>query len=332
MQGRKRLEQYELGEPTEGEMRLMIEIRKPRMKVDAVSDERARFIMEPLERGFGHTLGNTMRRVLLSSLPGAAVTTLRIDGVAHEFGTIKGVREDVTDVVLNIKELVLRMDGLGPVTMRIAAKGPKTVKASDIEYPSEIEIMNPDLHIATLNKDAKLEMELTVEAGRGYVSAERNKKAGDPIGTIPVDSLFTPVAKVTYEVEHTRVGQRTDYDRVVLDVMTNGATSPADAVSQGSKIVNDHMELFMEQSPEQAEGTIFVPDEAEKNEALDAPIEDLELSVRSYNCLKRQGINTLADLVNETESGLMNIRNFGAKSIDEVKAKLAGLELSLKSG
>lgn len=309
----------------------MMEIRKPKISAETVTDTNGKFIVEPLERGFGYTLGNSMRRVLLSSLPGAAVTSLKIDGVSHEFATVTGMREDVTDLVLNVKNLILRLHGDGPANLSMRVKGPKDVKARDIEAPADVEVVNPDLHLATLNKEGKLEMELTVEKGRGYVSSERNKTATDAIGVVPIDSLFTPVTRVTYTVENTRVGQRTDYDKLILDVHTDGSSTPYEAVSQAAKIVNDHMELFMEQSPEQAEGTIFAPDVAEKAGVLDSPIEDLELSVRSYNCLKRQSIDTLEQLVDCTETDLLNIRNFGAKSIDEVKDKLVELGLSLRS-
>ena len=309
----------------------MLDIRKPGISVEEQRDNTAQFRVEPLERGFGYTLGNSLRRVLLSSLPGAAITSIKIEGVAHEFGTIPGVKEDVTDIILNLKDIVLRLHGEEPATMRINIKGPKDVKAADIEYPAEVEIVNPDQHIATLNANAKLEMEMTVETGRGYVSADRNKRPSDTIGVIPVDSIFSPIRTVTYSVENTRVGQRTDFDRLILHVTTNGAMTPFEAVSIGAKIVNDHMSLFMEQASEFAATPVFVSDASERDKALDSPIEDLELSVRSYNCLKREGVNTVQQLVEQSESDLMKIRNFGAKSIEEVKDKLAQLGLSLKS-
>lgn len=310
----------------------MLEIRKPSISIEAQRDTAARFIVEPLERGYGYTLGNNMRRILLSSLQGAAVTSIKIEGVAHEFSTVPGVKEDVTDIVLNIKELVVKLYGEEPAILRLNAKGPKDVTASDIECPENVEIVNGDHQIATLNKDGKLEMELTVEPGRGFVTADRNKKATDAIGVVPIDSIFCPVRKISYSVENTRVGQRTDFDRLVLDVATNGAISPAEAVALGARIINDHMQLFMEQAAEQASGSIFAPSGGEKEAKLDLPIEDLELSVRSYNCLKRENVNTLSELVEKTENDLMQIRNFGAKSIEEVKEKLAEQGLSLKSG
>jgi DNA-directed RNA polymerase subunit alpha len=308
----------------------MLEILKPTLTVEAEEDNFGRFRLEPLERGFGYTLGNSLRRVLLSSLPGAAVTSVKIERVAHEFSTIPGVKEDVTDIILNIKELVLRLHGDEPARLRLHCTGPKEIKAADIECPAEVEIINPDLHIATLNKDGKLEMEMVVEKGRGYVPAERNKKPTDAIGVIPVDSIFCPVKKVAFYVENTRVGQRTDYDRMILEIQTDGSLSPREAVSIGAKIVNDHMNLFMEQAEEHAKGSVFAADPGEKDQVLDSPIEDLELSVRSYNCLKREGIDTLQQLIQKSEAELLKIRNFGAKSIEEVKGKLAELGFSLK--
>jgi DNA-directed RNA polymerase subunit alpha len=308
----------------------VIEFRKPRISVKQIADLVAEFTVEPLERGFGYTLGNTMRRILLSSLPGAAVSSVRIDGVSHEFSTIPNTQEDVSDIVLNLKKLVLRLHNDEPATMRIKAKGPKEVKAEDIVLPSDVEIVNPDLHIATLNKKGKLEMEIVVEKGRGYVSAERNKKPTDPIGVIPVDSLFSPTRKVIYRVENTRVGQRTDYDKLIMTVETNGSLTPDEAVSLAAKIMNEHMNLFIDRAPEEASTPVFAPDETEKAKILDSPIEELEFSVRSYNCLKKEGINTLEQLISRSEADLLNIRNFGAKSIDEIKGKLNELELSLK--
>lgn len=309
----------------------MLDIRKPAISVEELHNNTAQFRVEPLERGFGYTLGNSLRRVLLSSLPGAAITSVKIERVSHEFTAIPGVKEDVTDLLLNLKDLVLRLHGNEPATMRINVRGPKKVTAADIEYPAEVEIVNPDLHVATLNEDGRLEMEMVVEPGRGYVPAERNKKLSDTIGVIPVDSIFSPVRNVTYAVENTRVGQRTDYDRLILEVRTNGSLTPFEAVSVGAKIVNEHMDLFMEQASEFAATPIFMPDPNERDKVLDLPIEDLELSVRSYNCLKREGVNNVQQLVEQSEGDLMKIRNFGAKSIEEVKDKLEQLGLSLKS-
>ncbi len=309
----------------------MIEFKRPHISVDEINENSACFMIEPLERGFGYTLGNCMRRVLLSSLPGAAVTSLKIEGVDHEFATIRGVREDVTDIILNIKEVVLKLNGESEATLRLSVKGPKTVVAGDITYPAGVEVLNSDKEIATLNKVGKLEAEFTVEKGRGYNSGERNKKASDPIGIIPIDSIFTPVKKVAYDVEHTRVGQRTDYDKLLLTVETNGSITPKEAVSLASQIINEHMMLFAEQIEEETQESVFMPEEKEQVTALASPIEDLELSVRSYNCLKRQGIDTLEQLLDCTDVDLVNIRNFGSKSIDEVKNKLVEMNLSLKS-
>lgn len=309
----------------------MVEFRRPRIKMKPIDDKTAQFIVEPLERGFGYTLGNCMRRVLLSSLPGAAVTAIKIEGVDHEFSVLKGVREDVTDIILNLKNLTFMMNGDSQATVRLSAKGPKKIKGSDIQCPAGVEVVNGDLHLATLNKDAKLEMELTIEKGRGYSSAERNKKATDAIGVIPIDSIFTPISKVAYTVENTRVGQRTDYDKLILDVTTDGSLTPAEAVSMAAQVINEHMVLFMEQAVDESRESIFAIDEKEKETTLNSPIEDLELSVRSYNCLKRQGIDSLEQLLECSEVDLMNIRNFGSKSIEEVKEKLTELNLALRA-
>ncbi|MBI4744307.1 MAG: DNA-directed RNA polymerase subunit alpha [Actinobacteria bacterium] len=308
----------------------MIEFRKPRISTNRVSDSVGEYCVEPLERGFGYTLGNSLRRVLLSSLPGAAISSIKIEGVAHEFSTVPNVREDVTDIILNLKQLVLRLYSEEPVMIRISEKGPKDVLAKDIVTGSDVEILNKDLLIASLGKKAKLEMEMVVERGRGYVSAERNKKSSDPIGLIPVDSIFSPVKTVSYAVENTRVGQVTNFDKLILHLETNGSISADEAVSQAAKIVNDHMLLFIDRVPETASNVIFAADEAKKEKSLDAPIEELELSVRSYNCLKRKNINTLEELINCTEADLINIRNFGVKSIEEIKSKLKELDLSLR--
>lgn len=308
----------------------MIEFRRPMIKMEPIDDSTARFVIEPLERGFGYTLGNSVRRVLLSSLTGAAVTSIKSDSISHEFSVIKGVREDVINIILNLKSLVLKMDGETRATARLAVKGPKEVQGSDIKCPAGIEVINGDLHIATLNKSAKIDLELTVEKGRGYSSAKRNKNSSDAIGVIPIDSIFTPIKKVSYTVDNTRVGQRTDYDKLVLEVTTNGSITPAEAVSSAGQIINEHMDLLMEQNLVEERETIFAPVEVEKEASLNSPIEDLELSVRSYNCLKRQGIDSLDQLLESSEIDLMNIRNFGSKSIEEIKEKLAELDLSLK--
>lgn len=307
----------------------MIEIRKPHITAAEITENKAQFVVEPLERGFGNTLGNILRRVLLSSLEGAAITSIRIDGAHHEFATIPGVKEDVIDIILNLKDVVIKLDSEEPAALLIQAQGPGEVKAGDINAPAGAEIINPDLHIATLTKDAKLEMRLAAERGRGYVSAERNKKPNDPIGVIPIDSTFSPMRWVTYSVENTRVGQRTDYDKLILTVETRGSITPHEAVSQAAKIVNEHMNLFLEQAAVD-EGTIFSLDEAEKEKVADQPIEALELSVRSYNCLMRYGIKTVEKLIKTSESDLMGIRNLGSKSIQEIKDKLEQHNLTLE--
>jgi DNA-directed RNA polymerase subunit alpha len=311
----------------------MTEFMRPQVSVETIDDRTARFAVEPLERGFGYTLGNCMRRVLLSSLPGAAVTSIRIEGVQHEFSTIEGVREDVTDIVLNVKGLAFRDTGIGEgdAVATLSAKGPSEVTGADIEVPSEFELVNPDHVIATLNKGAKLEMSLRIGTGRGYVSADRNKQADDPLGVITVDSLFSPVLRCAYVVENTRVGQRTDYDKLVLEIETSGAMEPGDAAAHAARIIDEHMMLFVEQASESmSDEGIFAEEEDEQDTILDTPIEDLELSVRSYNCLKRQGVNSVGQLAECSENDLLNIRNFGAKSIEEVKDKLQQMGLSLK--
>jgi DNA-directed RNA polymerase subunit alpha len=311
----------------------MTEFMRPQVSVETIDDRTARYAVEPLERGFGYTLGNCMRRVLLSSLPGAAVTSIRIEGVQHEFSTIEGVRDDVTDVVLNVKGLAFRDTGIGEgdAVATLSAKGPAEVTGADIEVPSEFELVNPDHVIATLNKGGKLEMSLRIGTGRGYVSADRNKQSDDPLGVITVDSLFSPVIRCAYVVENTRVGQRTDYDKLILEIETSGAMEPGDAAANAARIIDEHMMLFVEQANETlSEEGIFVEEEDEQDTVLDTPIEDLELSVRSYNCLKRQGVNSVGQLAECSEADLLNIRNFGAKSIEEVKDKLQQIGLSLK--
>lgn len=311
----------------------MTEFMRPQVTVDQVDGRVARYIVEPLERGFGYTLGNCMRRVLLSSLQGAAATSIRIEGIQHEFASIDGVREDVTDIVLNVKGLVFRDAGVGAgeAVATLNVSGPATVTGADLKVPAEFELVNPEHVIATLNDKGKLEMSIRIGVGRGYVSADRNKRAEDPIGVINVDSLFSPVVRCTYVVENTRVGQRTDYDRLTLEVETNGAIEPGDAVARAGQIIDEHMMLFVDQAagalPEEG---IFSAAVDEDEGMLDTPIEELDLSVRSYNCLKRQGVNTIGQLTECSEQDLLNIRNFGAKSIEEVKDKLQGMGLGLK--
>jgi DNA-directed RNA polymerase subunit alpha len=308
----------------------MTEFMRPSVSVVPIDTRTARYVVEPLERGFGYTLGNCMRRVLLSSLQGAAATSIRIEGVQHEFTAIPGVREDVTDVVLNVKQLVFRSTGIGDdAVATLSVSGPKTVTGADLVVPSEFELVNPEAVIATLDKGSKLEMSMRIEVGRGYVSADRNKRSDDPLGVITVDSLFSPVVRCTYLVENTRVGQRTDYDKLTVEIETNGAVDPADAVARSAKIINDHMMLFEDQSEAELDVT-FVDKPADGAGPLDTPIEDLDLTVRSFNCLKRQGVNTIGQLAECTEADLLNIRNFGAKSIEEVKDKLQQMGLGLK--
>ena len=291
-----------------------------------------KFTLEPLERGYGTTLGNSLRRVLLSSLPGYAVTSVKIDGALHEFTTIDGVKEDVTEIVLNLKDVILRINGDGPKTVYIDANGEGEVTAGSIKADSEVVILNPDLHIASLDKDAHLSMEITVDRGRGYVPAERNKQLMQPpIGVIAVDSIYSPVLKVNYNVENTRVGQITDYDKLTIEVWTNGTISAKEGVSLAAKILTEHLNLFVDLSDEAHNAEIMVvKDENNKEKYLEKSIDDLDLSVRSFNCLKRAGINTVEDLINKSEEDMMKVRNLGRKSMDEVIARLNDLGLSLR--
>ena len=309
----------------------MLISQRPTLAEEPIADNRSRFVIEPLEPGFGYTLGNSLRRTLLSSIPGAAVTSIRIDGVLHEFTTVEGVKEDVTDVILNLKELVVSSESDEPVVMYLRKQGPGDVTAADIAPPAGVEIHNPDLHIATINKKGRLEIELVVERGRGYVTAVQNKQPGQEIGRIPVDSIYSPVLKVTYNVEATRVEQRTDFDRLVVDVETKHSLSPRDAVASAGVTLVELFGLFRELNAE-AEGIEVGPSPAEVADiaAFSMPIEELDLTVRSYNCLKREGIHTVGELVGRSEADLLDIRNFGSKSIDEVKVKLHGLGLALK--
>lgn len=309
----------------------MIEIEKPSIETAEIDGMYGKFVVEPLERGYGITLGNSLRRILLSSLPGAAVTSLRIDGVLHEFSTIPGVAEDTTDIVLNLKDLLIKMHTDEVVVGRIEVDREGPVTAADIQLPSDVEVLNPDLHIATLEEGAKLEMELTFERGRGYVSAEGNKDEEQPIGVIAMDSIFTPVRRVNYEVEDTRVGQQTDFDRLILEVWTDGSIGPDEAVSLSGKILTEHLRLFVSLTDAADDMEIMVEkEEEEKDRLMDMVIEELELSVRSYNCLKRAGINTVEELTRKTEADMMKVRNLGKKSLQEVKEKLAALNLSLR--
>lgn len=311
----------------------MMEIERPKIEnVEASEDNTyAKFVVEPLERGYGITLGNSLRRILLSSLPGAAVTSVKIEGVLHEFSTIPGVQEDVTDIILNLKGLCLKMYTDEERILRIEASGEGKVTAADIRADADVEILNPDMLIATLSEGAKLYMEMTASRGRGYASVDRSKKGEHIIGIIPMDSIYTPVKKVNYLVEHTRVGQRTDYDKLTLEVWTDGSIRPDEAVSFSSKILAEHLRLFMSLTESLDDMKIMVEKEEEpKDKVMEMSIEELDLSVRSYNCLKRAGINTVEELVQRNEDDMMKVRNLGKKSLEEVMFKLEDMGLSLK--
>jgi len=310
----------------------LIEIEKPRIECAEMTDDNVygKFIIEPLERGYGITLGNSLRRILLSSLPGVAVTSIKIDGVLHEFSTVTGVVEDVTEIILNIKGLAAKLYTDGQKIVYIDAEGEGPITAKDIKCDSDVEILNPDIHIATLNGESRFYMELVLNKGRGYASSEKNKLSGQPIGIIPVDSIYTPVTKVNYTVENTRVGQVTDFDRLTIEVWTNGSINPDEAISLGAKILNEHLKLFIDLSDHAKNAEIMVEkEETKKEKVLEMTIEELDLSVRSYNCLKRAGINTVEDLTNRTEDDMMKVRNLGRKSLEEVLQKLKGLDLVL---
>ena len=311
----------------------MIEIEKPTIEC-IFSDEDAnygKFVVEPLERGYGTTLGNSLRRILLSSLPGVAVTSVKIDGILHEFSTIPGVKEDVTEIILNLKKLAIKLNGENTKRVLINSIGPKEVTAADILGDSDVEIFNPDLHIATLEENATLIMEINLARGRGYVPADMNKDENTPISVIPTDSIYTPVRKVNFTVQNTRVGQVTDYDKLILEIWTDGSITPSEGVSIGAKIMQEHLSLFVELT-DSAEGMEIMveKEENQKEKALEMTIEELELSVRSFNCLKRAAINTVEELTHRSEEDMMKVRNLGKKSLDEVKHKLEELGLSLK--
>ncbi len=312
----------------------MIEIEKPRIECieTPTDDSYGKYVIEPLERGYGTTLGNSLRRVLLSSLPGTAVTSIRISGIQHEFSTIPGVKEDVTEIVLNIKRIIARLRSDEPKTVYIEASGEGEVTAGDIKADGEVEILNPELHIATLGPDASLSMELTLDHGRGYVPADKNKNPQQIIGTIPVDSIYTPVLKVNYAVENTRVGNQTDFDKLTLEVWTDRTISPRDAVSLGAKILVDHFTLFTDLSDSiGSKSTVVEKVETQRDKVLEMTIEELDLSVRSFNCLKRANINTVEDLISKTQDEMIKVRNLGRKSLEEVEHKLAMMGLSLAS-
>jgi DNA-directed RNA polymerase subunit alpha len=311
----------------------MLEIEKPKIEIVEISDDNTygKFVVEPLERGYGITLGNSLRRILLSSLPGAAVTSVKIDGVLHEFSTIPGVVEDVTDIILNLKNLRLKIYGEDEKILRIEATSEGIITAGDIIHDADVEILNPELVIATLASNSRLGMEIMVSKGRGYVTAERNKKGDHIIGVIPIDSAFTPVKKVNYTVENTRVGQVTDFDKLSLEVWTNGSIRPDEATSLSAKILNDHLRLFIGLTESVNDVEIMVEKEEEqKDKLLEMTIEELDLSVRSYNCLKRAGINTVEELIQRDEEDMMKVRNLGKKSLEEVINKLEELGLSLR--
>lgn len=312
----------------------MLEMEKPRISVEDLSEDGTygKFVVEPLERGFGNTLGNSLRRVLLSSLPGVAVTSVKIDGVMHEFSTIPGVKEDVTEIVLNLKSLIARLETDEAKTIFMRKKGPCELKAGDIPFDGEIEILNPDLHIATLNEDADLCMELVIDKGRGYVSADKNKKEmqDHTLGVIPIDSIYTPVLKVNYNVENTRVGQITDYDKLSIEVWTNGVIDAKEAISLSAKILLEHLNLFSDLTEAESGLNILVEkNTSDKEKILGITLDEMDLSVRSFNCLKRAGINTVEDLTKKTETDMMKVRNLGRKSLEEVIKKLKSYGLDL---
>ena len=312
----------------------MVEIEKPRIEcIDNPEDgSYGKYVVEPLERGYGTTLGNSLRRILLSSLPGTAATSIKIAGVQHEFSTIPGVKEDVTEIVLNVKKIIARLHCSGAKTVYIEAMGEREVCAGDIKADAEVEILNPDLHICTLGADASFNMEITLNHGRGYVSADKNKTPQTVIGVIPIDSIYTPVYKVNYTVENTRVGNMTDYDKLTLEVWTDSTISARDAVSLGAKIMSDHLVLFTDLSEAVANKTTVVEkSESHRDKILEMTIEELDLSVRSFNCLKRANINTVEDLISKTDEDMMKVRNLGRKSLEEVQNKLSMMGLSLAS-
>ncbi|MFN3364828.1 MAG: DNA-directed RNA polymerase subunit alpha [Exiguobacterium mexicanum] len=311
----------------------MIEIEKPKIETVEISEDATfgKFVVEPLERGYGTTLGNSLRRILLSSLPGAAVTAVQIDGVLHEFSTIDGVVEDVTQIVLNLKKLALKVYSDEEKTLEINVSSAGAVTAADITHDSDVEILNPELHIATLADNATLRMRLTARRGRGYVQAEDNKRDDMPIGVIPIDSIYTPIQRVNYEVDKTRVGQDSSFDKLLLDVWTDGSIRPEEAVSLGAKILTEHLNIFVGLTDEALNAEIMVEkEEDQKEKVLEMTIEELDLSVRSYNCLKRAGINTVQELANKSEEEMMKVRNLGRKSLEEVQLKLDELGLGLR--
>ena len=311
----------------------MIEIEKPKIETVEISDDLkyGKFVVEPLERGYGTTLGNSLRRILLSSLPGAAITSIQIDGVLHEFSTIEGVVEDVASIILNLKKLALKIYSDEEKVIEIDFKGSGVITAADITHDSDVEILNPDLYIATVANNGHLRMRMYAQRGRGYTPADQNKREDLPIGVIPIDSIYTPVSRVNFTVENTRVGQSTDFDKLSLDVWTDGSIGPKEAISLGAKILTEHLNIFVGLTDEAQTAEIMVEkEEDQKEKVLEMTIEELDLSVRSYNCLKRAGINTVLELAHKSEDDMMKVRNLGRKSLEEVKAKLEELGLGLR--
>ncbi|KRM60172.1 DNA-directed RNA polymerase subunit alpha [Secundilactobacillus malefermentans] len=313
----------------------MIEFEKPNIHKIDESDNYGKFVVEPLERGYGTTLGNSLRRILLSSLPGAAVTSIQIDGVLHEFSSIEGIVEDVTQIILNVKKISLKLEGADDEveTLEVNVKGPAQVTAGDITADSDVTVLNPDLYIATVAEGATFHMRMTANKGRGYVSADQNKVRDEdmPIGVLPIDSIYTPIERVNYQVENTRVGHKSDYDKLTLDVWTDGSINPSESISLAAKILMEHLDMFVNLTDEAKNAEIMVEkEETHKEKMLEMTIEELDLSVRSYNCLKRAGINTVQELNDKSEADMMKVRNLGRKSLEEVKAKLADLGLSLR--
>ena len=311
----------------------MIEFEKPNIHKVEETDNYGKFVVEPLERGYGTTLGNSLRRVLIASLPGAAITSMQIDGVLHEFSTVEGVTEDVTQIILNLKKVSLKLDSEDQKNLELDVKGPAEVTASDIQGDNEVTILNPDLHIATVADGAELHIKLTADKGRGYLSANDNKARMDDlaIGVLPIDSIYTPIERVNYTVENARVGQRNDYDKLTLDVCTDGSLTPTEAVSLGAKILTEHLAMFVDLTETAQNAQVMVEkEETHKEKMLEMTIEELDLSVRSYNCLKRAGINTVKELTDRTVSDMMNVRNLGQKSLEEIKLKLNDLGVSFR--
>ena len=311
----------------------MIEFEKPNIHKVEETDSYGKFVVEPLERGYGTTLGNSLRRVLLASLPGAAITSIQIDGVLHEFSTVEGVTEDVTQIILNLKKVSLKLDSEEQKDLEIDVKGPAEVTAGDIQGDGEVEVLNPDLYIATVADGAELHIKMTADKGRGYLSANDNKARMDDlaIGVLPIDSIYTPIERVNYTVENARVGQRNDYDKLTLDVWTDGSLTPTEAVSLGAKILTEHLAMFVNHTEEAQNAQVMVEkEETHKEKMLEMTIEELDLSVRSYNCLKRAGINTVKELTDRTEADMMKVRNLGQKSLEEIKLKLNDLGVSFR--